>query len=439
MESMVRFVLFAFVSGLVTLLVHIYLYRRLFRDTSEDPRWRRVGKAVMAALAGLLVLSWSVTRFLPMDVTFTVATAVWTWMGAATYLLFAFWVLGGARRTMPWLLRRRQQAAVAPVVAVAEAKAVAPVSLAAGGGGTAVTASSSGPVAPVAAVSAVRPPEPVDVERRRFLSRATAGGAVLASGGVTGFGMWRAFHEPVVSEVAVRLPGLPRALDGFTIVHLSDIHVGPVIQRRFMDELVARCDALRPDLVSITGDLVDGHVPSLAPAVSALAELKARHGVYFVTGNHEYYWNAAVWSEALERMGIHVLRNRHVRIGDAAASFDLVGVDDWSARRTGFGGGYDLDAATRGRDSERASVLLAHQPSNWSVAAKAGMGLQLSGHTHGGQFFPFTLAVSAIWQHDAGHFQQGDGHLYVSRGTGFWGPPLRVGAPPEIVKVTLMA
>jgi predicted MPP superfamily phosphohydrolase len=277
------------------------------------------------------------------------------------------------------------------------------------------------------------------VERRRFLARATAGGAVLASGGVTGFGMWRAFHEPVVSEVAVRLPGLPRALDGFTIVHLSDIHVGPVIQRRFMDELVARCDALRPDLVCVTGDLVDGHVPALAPAVSALAEIKARHGAYFVTGNHEYYWNAAAWSAALERMGIHVLRNRHVRIGDAAASFDLVGVDDWSARRSGFAGGYDLDAATRGRDPERASVLLAHQPSNWSVAAKAGMGLQLSGHTHGGQFFPFTLAVSAIWRHDAGHFQQDDRHLYVSRGTGFWGPPLRVGAPPEIVKVTLMA
>ena len=440
MESPVRFIIFALVSGYVTLMAHIYLYRRLFRDTSEDPRWRRVGKWVMAALAIPLVLSWSVTRFLPMDTTFAVATAVWTWMGAATYLLFSFWVLGGARWLLARLSRRRQQAAPVSVEAAGvPAVAEAPMALAAGGGRTTVAAPAGDAVAPVAAVGAVRPPEAVDVERRRFLARATAGGAVLASGGVTGFGMWSAFHEPVVSEVAVRLPGLPRALDGFTIVHLSDIHVGPVIQRRFMDELVARCDALRPDLVSITGDLVDGHVPALAPAVSALAGLKSRHGVYFVTGNHESYWNAAAWADALERMGIHVLRNRHVRIGDAAASFDLVGVDDWSARRGGFGGGYDLDAATRGRDAERASVLLAHQPSNWSVAAEAGMGLQLSGHTHGGQFFPFTLAVSAIWQHDAGHFQQGDRHLYVSRGTGFWGPPLRVGAPPEIVKVTLMA
>ncbi|WP_164008497.1 metallophosphoesterase [Pyxidicoccus trucidator] len=464
MDSLVRFAVFAVVTGLVTLLAHLYLYRRIFVDTSENPRWRRLGMWVMAALAVPLVLSWSVTRFLPMDTTFAVATAVWTWMGAATYLLFAFWVLGGARRVVGWVRRTTGgEGKAAPMTApvsveapdAVEARAAAGMGTASmtphaveardssAGMGLATAAArvpsmmSSEEAAPLALVGTPALSGPVDLERRRFLARATAGGAVLASAGVTGFGVWQAFHEPVVSEVAVRLPGLPRALDGFTIVHLSDIHVGPVIRRRFMDELVSRCDALRPDLVCITGDLVDGHVPSLAPAVSALANLKARHGAYFVTGNHEYYWNAAAWSEALERMGIHVLRNRHVRIGDAAASFDLVGVDDWAARRGPQG--YDLDAAIAGRDGERASVLLAHQPSNWSEAAKAGMGLQLSGHTHGGQFFPFTLAVAAIWQHDAGHFQTGDSHLYVSRGTGFWGPPLRVGSPPEIVKVTLMA
>ncbi|MFP2909240.1 metallophosphoesterase [Pyxidicoccus sp. 3LFB2] len=443
MDSPVRFAVFALVSGLITLLAHLYLYRRLFADTSENLRWRRLGMGVMTALAVPLVLSWSVTRYVPMDATFAVATAIWTWMGAATYLLFALWVLGGARRVVERLGHSRRTTGATELVTPLTAPVAVEVRAAAGmtppvmtphaveAGGT------SGTVAPLSLVGTPAPSAPVNPERRRFLARATAGGAVLASAGVTGFGVWSAFHEPVVSEVAVRLPGLPKALDGFTIVHLSDIHVGPVIQRRFMDELVSRCDALRPDLVAITGDLVDGHVASLAPAVSALANLKARHGAYFVTGNHEYYWNAAAWSEALERMGIPVLRNRHVRIGDAAASFDLVGVDDWAARNSGKG--YDLDAAIAGRDSERASVLLAHQPSNWSVAAKAGMGLQLSGHTHGGQFFPFTLAVAAIWQHDAGHFQTGDSHLYVSRGTGFWGPPLRVGSPPEIVKVTLMA
>ncbi|RYZ36754.1 MAG: metallophosphoesterase, partial [Myxococcaceae bacterium] len=215
------------------------------------------------------------------------------------------------------------------------------------------------------------------------------------------------------------------------------IHVGPVIQRRFMDELVRRANALKPDLVAITGDLVDGTVNDLRHSVAALQNLQASAGTHFITGNHEYYWNASAWADALTGLGVTVLRNRHVTVGDAGGAFDVVGVDDWSMRNGPRG--YNLDAALQGRNPDRAAVLLAHQPSNWDVAAKAGMGLQLSGHTHGGQFFPFTLAVSAIWKHDAGLFQDGDRSLYVSRGTGFWGPPLRVAAPSEIVKVTLLA
>ncbi|NTX09541.1 metallophosphoesterase [Myxococcus sp. CA056] len=429
MDSPARFIIFAVLTSLITVGVHIYLYRRLFADTSEDRSWRRVGMAVMTVLGALLVLSWSVTRFLPMDATFAVATAVWMWMGAATYLLFALWAIGGVRALSRRLTRAR--AATADGVSLATLG---------GAGAVAMTQASSVDLStsPAGAASQVEVPE-VDVARRRFLARATAGGALLASGSLTGYGTWSAFHPPVVNEVAVRLPGLPRELDGFTLVQLSDIHVGPVIQRKFMDELVARCNALRPDLVAITGDLVDGKVASLGPSVAALRELRSRHGTYFVTGNHEYYWDPGAWAGALEGMGVRVLRNRHVRIGDAGASFDLVGVDDWSAGLSGAKQGYDLKAAVAGREPERAAVLLAHQPSNWRVAAQAGMGLQLSGHTHGGQFFPFTLAVSAIWEHDAGHFEEGDKHLYVSRGTGFWGPPLRVGAPPEIVKVTLLA
>ncbi|QDE66334.1 serine/threonine protein phosphatase [Myxococcus xanthus] len=486
-----RFILFALVTGIATVAVHVYLYRRLFAATSEHRAWRRVGMGVMTVLGTLLVLSWAVTRFLPMDSTFAVATAVWTWMGMAIYLLLALGVLATVRMVAARMQRSRGEPAVVELRGGAqvagtrasvshahavggsaqaggtlaatgtESVSVTPEALATsghgaaatgtesvsvtqeamapGGHGAAATHAEAAPVAMATGADGATSAAPVDVERRRFLARATAGGAVLAAGGVTGFGMWSAFHPPVVNEVAVKLPGLPKALDGFSIVHLSDIHVGPVIRRRFMDELVRRCNALRPDLVCITGDLVDGHVASLAPAVSALSELKSRHGTYFVTGNHEYYWSDAAWAEALEQMDVHVLRNRHVRIGDTAASFDLVGVDDWSAGKMGFSQGYDLAAATTGRDSERASVLLAHQPSNWKVAAREGMGLQLSGHTHGGQFFPFTLAVSAIWEHDAGLFHEGDRHLYVSRGTGFWGPPLRVGAPPEIVRVTLLA
>jgi hypothetical protein len=206
-----------------------------------------------------------------------------------------------------------------------------------------------------------------------------------------------------------------------------------------MDAVVAQCNALKPDLVCVTGDLVDGSVKELGHAVSALSQLRSRHGSFFVTGNHEYYSGDEAWTEALERMGVSVLRNRHVRIGEPHASFDLVGVDDWAAERSGYPRRYDLKQALAGRDPERAAVLLAHQPANWREASRAGIGLQLSGHTHGGQFFPFTLAISAIWEHDAGHFQEDGRHLYVSRGTGFWGPPVRVAAPPEIVHVTLLS
>ncbi|MBU8898756.1 metallophosphoesterase [Corallococcus sp. H22C18031201] len=403
MDTALRFVFFVLVIGVLTVFTHIYLYRRLFRDTSGSLAWHRAGKVLLVALCLPLTLSWFVTRLLPLNALLSMATVVWTWMGIAIYLLLTLGAVDGVKA-----LGRKLQARKA----ARETPAAAPT-----------------PPAPA----------PVDEARRLFLARAGASGAVLATSGVVGYGAWRAFHPPVVSEVAVRLPGLPKALDGFTLVHLSDIHVGPIIQRRFMDELVARCNALKPDLVAITGDLVDGTVSGLGPAVSALTNLRSRAGTYFVTGNHEYYWNADAWTQALEGLGIGTLRNRHVRIGDAAASFDLVGVDDWSARNRGGARGYDLGAATAGRDLSRASVLLAHQPSNWSEAAQAGMGLQLSGHTHGGQFFPFTLAVAAIWRNDQGHFQQGENHLYVSRGTGFWGPPLRVGAPPEIVKVTLLA
>src|SRR6218665_1104004 len=392
-----RLLIFFGVLSVLVVSSHIYLYRRLVRDTSRHPTWRRVGLVLWTVLGATLVTARPLSALLPSGVTALLSQFSWYWMGVATYLLLTVMTVGGVRGIAEWMARRR------------------------------------------AAPAAV--PAPVSEERRELLARAGAGVALAATGGFSGYGMWRAFHPPVVNEVAVKLPGLPRELDGFTIVQLSDIHVGPLIQRRFMDELVARTNALKGDLVCITGDLVDGSVEELGPAAAALRELRSRPGTVFCTGNHEYLSGDAEWCEALPRLGVTVLRNRYVRVGDAGASFDLVGVDDWAAARSGFAQRkYDLAAATEGRDPSRASVLLAPQPAGWrEQAQKAGMGLQLSGHTHGGQFFPFTGVVSAVWEHDAGFFREGGYSLYVSRGTGFWGPPLRVAAPPEIVKVTLLA
>jgi predicted MPP superfamily phosphohydrolase len=205
--------------------------------------------------------------------------------------------------------------------------------------------------------------------------------------------------------------------------------------------VVEQVNALRPDLVAVTGDLVDGSVRDLGRAVAQLGRLEARHGVFFVTGNHEYYSGVGSWVAELGRLGIRVLRNERVVIGDAGASLDLAGVDDWGARR--YGAGADLGRALDGRDPDRALVLLAHQPRGVEEAVRAGVELQLSGHTHGGQIFPFSLLVGAVYPYVRGLYahEEGDrsGHVYVSRGTGYWGPPLRLGSPPEIAKIVLTA
>ncbi len=276
----------------------------------------------------------------------------------------------------------------------------------------------------------------VDPERRMLLARSVAAGAGTLAAATASYGFWRAYAPPEIVEVPIKLPGLPPQLSGLTIVQVSDIHVGPTIKRKFMEEMVARVNALKPDVVAITGDLVDGSVDRLGHAVSALQDLKSRYGSYFVNGNHEYYSGHLEWDAFLERLGIDVLRNRTVSIGDTAR-INLVGVDDWSAQRQFPGEGYDLQRALESRDPSLPSVLLAHQPRNFEEVAKSGVGLQLSGHTHGGQFLPWNLAVQLVFPHIAGLYREHDSHLYVNRGTGFWGPPIRVGAPPEITKLVL--
>jgi uncharacterized protein len=404
--AVLRIIPFLAFLSILAWFTHVYLYRRLFRDTSGHPGWRKAGVAGLMGLGLLMVGSRLLAFVLPDSLMNVLATLGWTWMGAAIYLILVLFAVGSARSLLG-LARRWRSRASAPAAPAAPAPTPAPA--------------------------------PVSEERRQFLARVTASGAMLAAGGMVGYGTWRAFHPPVINRLSVRLPRLPKALDGFTLVQISDIHVGPLIRRRFMDAMVEQCNALEPDLLCITGDLVDGDVSELGHAVAALSNLRSRYGSYFVTGNHEYYSGDVEWTEALERMSIPVLRNRRVSIGGPGASFDLVGVDDWGAARTGSPRRYDLNQALAGRDPERAAVLLAHQPANWREAAMAGMGLQLSGHTHGGQFFPSNLAISAIWEHDAGHFEENGNHLYVSRGTGFWGPPVRIAAPPEIVHVTLLS
>jgi predicted MPP superfamily phosphohydrolase len=228
-------------------------------------------------------------------------------------------------------------------------------------------------------------------------------------------------------------------MSGLRLVQLTDLHIGPILGRDWLASIVASVNALDPDVVVITGDLVDGSVETLREQVAPLADLRAKRGVYFVTGNHEYYSGVDEWIAELTRLGVRVLRNERVAIGDGDEAFDLAGVDDWSAGRFGAGHGPSLERALAGRDSSRELVLLAHQPKQIIEAAARGVGLQISGHTHGGQIFPWNFLVRLDQPYVDGLALHNDTYIYVSRGTGYWGPPMRVGAPPEITLLELVS
>ncbi len=281
-------------------------------------------------------------------------------------------------------------------------------------------------------------PAPADPSRRQAIARITGGLVGAAVVGEVGYGLTRALGDAEVVDVPVVLKRLPPALDGFTIVQLTDIHVGGTIGREFIQELVDRTNAIGADIVVLTGDFVDGSVDELRDGFAPFAQLEAPHGVFFVTGNHEYYSNAASWIAHITSLGIRVLRNERVAIERDGATFDLAGIDDYGGRKFYADHGPDLEKAMAGRDPQRAVVMLAHQPRQVHQVAKYDVDLQLSGHTHGGQVWPWHYLVS-IQQGGllAGRYQIGSTQLYVSRGAGYWGPPVRVAAPPEITKVIL--
>jgi predicted MPP superfamily phosphohydrolase len=256
---------------------------------------------------------------------------------------------------------------------------------------------------------------------------------------LAGWGLLLGLGPPLLRRDEKRIETLPDALDGFRIVQISDVHIGPLLGRRFAARIVARVNELEPDVVAVTGDLVDGRVEHLAADVEPLRDLAPRHGTFFVTGNHDYFSKADPWIAKVTELGFRVLRNERVAIGEGEATFELAGVDDRLARHFGGDHGEDLARALAGRDRERPVVLLAHNPNVFDEAVEQGVDLQLSGHTHGGQIWPFAAFVRLATRYVAGEYTRGRSTLYVSRGTGFWGPPMRLFQPAEITEITLRA
>jgi predicted MPP superfamily phosphohydrolase len=388
-RSIASYLTFVAVLGAVVGIVHLYLWLRLVRSPALGARAARWGTRAVASLAALVPAAMLLAIVAPRWLEAPIFAGAYAWLGFALLLFFLF--VGG----------EVVRAAITAGSALAGA--------------------------------------PLDPARRTFLSRAIAAAAASLAAVLGVGGLASALGGVAVRGVRVSLARLPRAMSGFRIAQITDLHVGPTIGRAFVEDVVARINAAEPDLVAITGDLVDGSVADLREHVAPLAGLRAPHGVFFVTGNHEYYSGADEWIAELARLGVRVLRNERVPIGDEGASFDLAGVDDASAHRHARGHGADLDRALAGRDPTRELVLLAHQPKQVREASRLGVGLQISGHTHGGQIFPWGLFVQLDQPFIAGLDALGATQIYVSTGAGYWGPPMRVGAPPEVALIELHA
>jgi predicted MPP superfamily phosphohydrolase len=262
-----------------------------------------------------------------------------------------------------------------------------------------------------------------------------AGGAAIAGVVALRSGLSPPRHQ----RVEIELERWPRELDRFRIVQITDIHIGKILDRRFAEHVVNRVNDLAPDLIVVTGDLADGDVQDLAADVAPFGRLSAKRGVFFVTGNHDHYSGVLAWVAKVGELGMRTLRNERVEIREGDAVFDLVGVDDHRGSMVGEDGRADLPSALAGRDVGRPAILLAHDPSTFRQASELEIDLQISGHTHGGQIWPFHYFVRLAIPFVAGRYSRNGSELYVSRGTGFWGPPMRLFAPSEITELVIRA
>jgi predicted MPP superfamily phosphohydrolase len=373
----------------VTVVVNAYLWHRLVHATTR--RFGRgwwLGTATIALLAGAMAAALIVRG----EYLITALTG-YVWLAVMFYLTLVLLALEVPRVAVRWWWSRQPAPAPSP---------------------------------------------PADEGRRLLLARSIAITAGLVAVGTTGYGAVSAYAAPQVSRTIIPLRRVGRGLDGLRVALISDVHLGPLLGRAHTERLVRVINGLDADLIAITGDLADGSVTDLGRAAEPLRDLRSRHGTFFVTGNHEYYTgDLDNWLGALRGWGVRPLLNEHVEIVHGAGALDLAGITDPTG--DAFGAPPGVATATDGRDPSRPTILLAHQPVMVYDARDNGVDLQLSGHTHGGQMCPFDRVVALDQPVVAGRGTFGETELFVTRGAGFWGPPVRVAAPPEISLIELRA
>jgi uncharacterized protein len=392
-------------------LIHLYLWKRLVRDPLRPGRARRVGGLAAVLLAVLVPATIIGTR---------TGSATWLawpgylWIALMFYLLVTLIVLEVPRLVIG-LTDRARRTTKQPV------------------------ATRTGPPPAAQRTATATADEPEDafaaekpgIERRLLLARSAAIVAGLTAVGVTGYGVRTALGPPQLARIQFPLAKLPRALDGTRLAVVSDIHLGALTGVHHVGRIVDLINSVNADIVCVVGDLVDGTVEELGRLAAPLSGIRSRLGAYFVTGNHEYYSGFAPWIQEVAGLGVRPLRNERVELG----GLDLAGVNDLNG--TDFGDAPDFGKALGNRDTTRPVILMAHQPIAVHQAAPFGVDLQVSGHTHGGQMVPFNLVVRMEQPIVSGLGRVDGVPVYVTNGAGFWGPPVRVGAPPQVSVIDL--
>lgn len=272
----------------------------------------------------------------------------------------------------------------------------------------------------------------LDVDKREFLEKSLSIGILSLIGPTTAYGFYSARKGPTIINQDIYLKNLPDSFENFTIAQISDLHVGPTIKKPYVVKVVNQISTINPDLIAITGDMVDGSIDYLRRDLEPLSQVVAKYGTYFVTGNHEYYSGAERWLDETDRMGFTNLVNDNKLITIKDQNIALAGVNDYRAHQIIPSHRSNPQAALKGINSKKVKILLAHQPSSIFQANEAGFDLQISGHTHGGQFWPFTYPTKKANPYLSGLHNHNGTQIYVNSGTGYWGPPLRLGVTAEI-------
>ncbi len=391
MPDIFKIVLFMFIGCSVLFLLHYYFWRKLIKNTLLSPCIKTAATCMLILLAVLFPVTAGISYLLPFKQAFPLIWIAYLWLGSMLVLFCLLLILD---------LFSMQCGVVSKVMGVGCSE--------------------------------------IDLGRRRFVARSVALGASLSTSCFSFVGVSNYYAKATVNRIEVHLTGLPDLFKGFTIVQISDLHIGRMMTGTRVQEIVDQVNDLQPDLIAITGDLVDGRIDKLLDEATALRGLKAPHGVYFVTGNHEYYSGVEDWTAEIRKMGITVLNNENVKIQRKDEWFCLAGVTDHEAKKFGKQYASDFDKALSDLEKTKTTILLAHQPIAVKEASEYGVDLVLAGHTHGGQVWPFNYLVYLQQPYVKGFHQYENTQLYINQGTGCWGPPLRINSYNEITEMILV-